>query len=311
MCRPVISHYYYMHTIYSLPYFMLCTSSVTAADDAPIRSEATASLPGSVPSHSTSRAPGRIRGAALPQEYDLARFVENLEGLHPTWRTNVTACEWAGVTCNEMDEVKTIKWGSTSGYFSLVHGEIRGSVAWKYLPVTLTSLNIDGDKLRGEVVPKLIPTKLKTLSFSHNQFFGVLEMHFLPSSLEELYADHNELTGNINLTDLPPNLEELWLEENNFEGGVDLCHLPTKLLVLDFSCNHLSGTLDFRSLPDSLAELYAHDNEFESLVNVEYLSSAVRYCWVKNNRSLRGRVREIELPLGISFEMENTQIETI
>ena len=278
-------------------------SSVTSADDAPIRREAMVPLPGAVPSHSTLRAPGRIRGATLPQEYDLARFVENMEGLHPTWCTNVTACEWAGVTCNDMGEVTAINWTTTYA--------LSGSVLWKYLPLTLMALHLRNSEVTGNVELDCLPKQLKTLALSDNRFFGQVDTQMLPRMLETAYFDHNEFTGHVNLSTLPPNLVELWLESNHFEGEVDLCHLPLTLRVLDFSLNQFSGTLDFRNLPDCLSELYANDNNFELLINVEHWPKDIYYCWLKDNTNLCGCMRLADLPKGIVLEVENTQIDVV
>ena len=267
--------------------------SVTSADDAPTRNGATVSLPGSVSSQSTSRAPGRIRGAALPQEYDLARFVKNLEGLHPTWCTNVTACKWSGVTCNEMDEVTALDW-TNSDYVPKVY-PTRGLVVWKYLPLTLIDLHLDNDDLTGEVEFRCLPQSLKLCNLSSNRFFGRFDPQFLPPLIEKLYLNQNDFTGQINLTKLPPNLTDMWLEHNKFDGTIDLCHLPLNLRVLDVSNNHFSGKLDFRNLPDFFVELYAQDNNFELLVNAECWVKNAAYCRLDNNPNLRGRVMQVGL----------------
>ena len=283
-------------------------SSVTSADDAPTRIQATVPLPGSVPSHSTSRAPGRIRGAALPQEYDLARFVENMEGLHPTWCTNVTACEWAGVKCNDKGEVTALDW-TNPDHVPREHGA-RGSVAWKYLPLTLIELNLDNGDLTGEVEFRCLPQSLKICDLSSNCFFGKFDSRFLPPLIEHLYLNNNKFTGHINFTNLPPNLTVMWLEGNKFEGAIDLCRLPLSLRVLDISNNLFSGNLDFRHLPDSFDEFYAQDNNFDLLVNAECWVKETASCRLDNNPNLHGRVMQADFKK-YCFNTINTMIEIV
>ena len=121
-------------TVHQLEYRTICMMLLTLADHVAHRRESSLLLLHTLSSDPTARAPHRIRGAVIPQEYDLARLVENMEGLHPTWRTNVTACAWKGVSCNLAGDVTEIHWGSAME----IYGGIRGSFGWRYLPLTLT-----------------------------------------------------------------------------------------------------------------------------------------------------------------------------
>ena len=61
-----------------------------------------------------SSRPGKIRGALLPQEYELQRLISDVMSPDPSWKTSTAACDWAGVTCNEQGEVTEIDWSYSS-----------------------------------------------------------------------------------------------------------------------------------------------------------------------------------------------------
>ena len=54
------------------------------------------------------RRTAKVRGAKLPQEYELVGFVENIENPHLSWNTSIPACQWNGIECNHEGRVTRI-----------------------------------------------------------------------------------------------------------------------------------------------------------------------------------------------------------
>ena len=154
-----------------------------------------------------------VRSVFVPQEYDLVRLIENVEKRHPSWDTNTPACEWNGILCCEK-QVIGIAWSFTD----------LESLIWKYLPLSLMSLQAMSAQLRCE-----------------------LPLEMFPPTLLHIYLYSNKLIGNLDLLQLPPLLEVFDVQSNYFFGLVDFSLLPTSLTDLTLSWNsELKGAFDVR-----------------------------------------------------------------
>ena len=84
----------------------------------------------------------RVRGANLPQEYELARFVQNISNLDPSWNTSTHACDWKGVNCDAELHVSKIMW---------MFMGLSGSLEWNYLCRTLREFAGWDNKFTGSI----------------------------------------------------------------------------------------------------------------------------------------------------------------
>ena len=178
-----------------------------------------------VPALFSDERAGRIRGAILPSEYELYRFIRNVTNRNPTWSTSLSACDWEWVTCNTAREVKRLRWGGLG---------LCGSILWKHTPATIELLDMGGDA-----------------SGDHINFLsGEVNFRLLPPGLLALYLEFNKFTGELVASHLPSRLKSLHLASNYFHGFINFYELPSSLFVLDVSKNaRLQGnyTLSFQS----------------------------------------------------------------
>ena len=196
-------------------------------------------------SHATRRA-GRVSKANLPQEYELAQLVQNIENPHPSWNTSTPACEWDGVYCDVASEIKSIKWNVYSGKS---YQQLTGSLSFVYLPKTLRKFDVFLTKLSGEVPLNTLPYRLKSMNLRNNNLSGPLDLTALPPIFKKLVASGNRFTGEICLDKLPLGLKYLFLDCNQLSGKVCLCNLPSTLYLLDLSSNvNLHGEVERRLL---------------------------------------------------------------
>ena len=198
-------------------------------------------------SHATRRA-GRVSKANLPQEYELAQLVQNIENPHPSWNASTPACEWDGVDCDVASEIKSIKWNVYSGKS---YQELTGSLSFVYLPKTVRIFDVFLTKLSGEVPLNTLPFKLESMNLRNNDLSGPLDLTALPPIFNKLVLSGNRFTGEICLDKLPSGLKYLWLDCNQLSGKVCLCNLPSALYLLDLSSNvNLHGEVEKRLLRD-------------------------------------------------------------
>ena len=183
------------------------------------------------PHSEKNRRLGKVHATTLPLEYELARFIEEVENSPPSWRADNPADQWRGVTTpgencvsERPDEGVSLMWGSL---------KLRGSLCWKFLPCGVNQIYINRNKLTGEIDLGMLPSKMMYLSAADNLF-----------------------CGSLNLTQLPSTLKYLYLNENKFEGEVCFSTLPTSLAVLDLSENEgLVGKVSHPELPPALKRL--------------------------------------------------------
>ena len=170
-------------------------------------------------SHTAARL-GRV-SAALPQEYKLLQFIENVSNRHTSWEADIPACEWHGVTCNEEGKVVKINWAMY---------KLEGTLEWKHLPDTILELHMESNNLFGSIVFEDLPPHLEYLSLGTNHFTGGVNLQAMPKTMKDLLIGNNELSGSVSFCNLPDNLSFLYLADNReLSGTLLLSNLPTKL----------------------------------------------------------------------------------
>ena len=199
--------------------------------------------------YQTSARLGKLR-ASLPQEYELAAFIQEIENPHVSWSVHIPACSWMNVKCSDSGYVTDLYWDSRNAY------AMRGVLHWKNLPPTLSRLYLMGHQLSGN-----------------------LHLEHLPHKPLSLKACINQFTGNLSMDTLPELLIELSVSDNQLEGSLDLTHLPTILHILRLNSNRFTGNLVLIDLPSSLSHLFLYLVGTFSLVNPFFpRQRAYSYC---------------------------------
>ena len=250
-----------------------------------------------------ARRTAKVRGAKIPQEYELAGFVENIENPHLSWNTSIPACQWNGMNCNLDGYVTGIDW-SRLGY--------EGLLRWERLPHTVIKILLYANQLSGILPFNVFPSELSYLNLKSNLFRGQLEFSQLPHRLGEIYLDQNMFEGGVDLCHLPLRLTSLSIYSMNsvekLFGDVELHCLPQTIRFLDLSRNRFSGTLDLQHLPPSLAYFSCEDNCFKGLVQLCNLPPGIRLLILNKNAELYGEVDFNRLPASLTLSIENTKI---
>ena len=226
-----------------------------------------------------SSRPGRIRGANVPQEYELANFIKDVSNTDPSWNTNTPACEWNHVICDKGDNVSQLRWGKCA---------LNGIIVLKYLPCSVLQILVSNNQLTGELSLSELPPQTMDANFAHNIF-----------------------TGSIDFTCLPKTLLHLYLTANKLSGIADLSHLPPEFVTLAIGCNAFAGTPDLRCLPPTLYNLMLHKNQFEGWVQLDTLPSGLRGLMLDHNENLRGELKKSLMPQTLhilSVDTRNTKI---
>ena len=167
--------------------------------------------------------PAKVRGASLPQEYELHNFVEKLKHCLPQWNTTYPACEWPLVKCNPHGKLDTLNWSWV---------ELEGPPSWVHVPHTLRFIDLSLNKLTGTLPLDLMPPEIITLDLHQNQFTGELQLDKLPLSMKELKLDKNAFDGWVSFSKLPIGLQVLSLTGNrNLSGNVVIDELPPSLVT--------------------------------------------------------------------------------
>ena len=164
---------------------------------------------------------GKVRGASLPQEYDLTRVVGGIDDLHRSWNTETPACQWDGVHCRSFPHVVSMAWSTR---------RLQGTVALQYLPTTLQTLYLNANHLHGEIILTQLPSQITYVNLSENKFIGSLDLTRLPSSLGNLFLDTNRFSGEVMLECLPSRLKAFSVRCNSgLCGSVRRSRLPRSL----------------------------------------------------------------------------------
>ena len=144
-------------------------------------------------SSSPASCASKVRGTFLPQEYELAKFICDIENPDLSWSTETSACEWYGVECNGEGEVIRIRWHDRS---------LCGTPHWKYLPQSLFFIDLINNMLSGPVDFSALPLGLGYMYIQVNLFSGDLRFEILPAALIELNLSRCRFSGHVDLSNL-------------------------------------------------------------------------------------------------------------
>ena len=183
---------------------------------------------------------GKAR-AQLPEEYNLAQFLSDVDNTHPSWNRDTPVCEWDRVRCNARGEILRIGWTSLS---------LSGTPRWVHLSsIKCTEIFLANNNLLGQIVLKWLPPNIIIFSGRENKFGGSINLDELPEQLDTLHLGRCNLHGSISLHALPAAFMLLHLEHNKLSGCLDFRALPSTIKVLNFSNNNFSGPVDLQNLP--------------------------------------------------------------
>ena len=155
--------------------------------------------------------------------------------------------------------------------FEIPYGA-HGTVAFEFLPESVTLLEARRSNIEGTVPVALLPRDLIDVDFSGIQtMFGTIDFCAMPPALEICDLSENKFSGTADLTTLPERLRSLNIAFNNFYGSVSLSNLPASLKVIDISYNEFSGKICEAKISDSLTELYANHCKFNGTFVYENL----------------------------------------
>mmetsp|Transcript_28375 Transcript_28375/g.39330 ORF Transcript_28375/g.39330 Transcript_28375/m.39330 type:complete len:197 (-) Transcript_28375:307-897(-) len=182
-----------------------------------------------IPAHSKL---GKLRGVTLPVEYDLERYIQNLDKIDPTWNITTPACEWNGVNCDASNGlISSFDWGDRG---------MSGTPMWEYLPSSITYIRLAFNSLSGPVPFGDLPRNMTVLNVTQNMFSGELDFGALPTTMKNLFLSRNEFSGLVDSSTFPESLTLLYVSNNvNLYGEIRMNGLPkfdmkysgTKLVV--------------------------------------------------------------------------------
>ena len=251
--------------------------------------------------------PARVRGAVLPQVYDMSRLIENATfDSCLNWRIDVEVCKWDGLKCNNRGEIDSIAWSFNA--LEYLHPALRssqslkGTMNFKCLPRTLETVDFQENQLTGEVCLVDLPPNMQVFALSKNCFTGSIDLTSLPESLEHLYLDENRFSGEICLNKLPAQMDFLCLGGNALTGHVDLRSLPQGMTRLNLDRNQFSGPLFLNDLPPNMEELLLDNNDFSS-IDLRRLPCNLCTFTLSNNKELRGEIQKSNLPRNLKHLM--------
>ena len=190
----------------------------------------------------------KVRGNLPPPEYQLVHLIENVivNRYQPSWGTEIPACKWSGISCDEEGRVIEIKW-----YQFLLSGTLQ----WEFLPHTLNTFILNVNRLEGKVPFTDLPPKLLHLYMDGNFFHSKADFTALPDTIAYMVLRCNNFSGEICLTKLPQTLSWLNLARNRFSGPLDLTNLPSAMNSLFLNNNQFCGHVSLSSLPKVMSRL--------------------------------------------------------
>ena len=246
--------------------------------------------------------PGKIRGANLPQEYELTRLTCEIANPPSSWNTSTKASDWMGVSCDENSRVTRINWS----YMDLI-----GTLQWDYLCSTLQEFQVWQNGFSGNVPLNKLPAEMTKLEISCNAFSGELDFSHLPEKMDTIILTQNNFEGCVDLTRLPEALTFFNINENNFSRSVCLSNLPSNLRLLGLARNHFTGPLDLQHLPPSLQVFEGHGNLFSGIVLLDCLPEGLRKLTLEENTKLVGEIDKDVIPTSLRhIRVDGTQIST-
>jgi len=250
---------------------------------------------------------GKVNRLAFPQEFQLTRFVENIENRDPYWNISTPACKWSGIICNEDEQIIEIKWLK-----EVILRELSGSLQWDFFPTTIHTFTAIGQTIWGTVQFNTLPSSMLSFTSLHSRFYGSLNICDLPRKLTKLEVGDNDFDGNINLSDLPPSMTYFSAWGNKLSGKANLANLPFAMKFLILANNNFDGTPELRYLPESLEELVLLNNDFSGVVHLHHLPKKLKLLNLEYNPYLGGEFDESLLPDSLqTFVYDETEITSM
>ena len=120
-------------------------------------------------------------------------------------------CTWAGVTCENEEHIKRIRWCSW---------EVRlvGSIDLRRVPPHTESILLYKEALSGTMDVTGLPSSLIQISLQECAFSGTLDLGHLPQGIRSFGVHANCITAVQNVCNLPLSLEHLIVEELQIEA---------------------------------------------------------------------------------------------
>ena len=138
-----------------------------------------------------------------------------------------------------------------------------GSIDFKYVPQTVTSLTVSEMSFKGTIETRDLPSGLIRLNVYGNYLMGSFDISGLPECIERIDIARNELTGSLKIEFLPESVKELCAISNNFSGTLNMAKLPPKVESLVLSCNRFTGKIELPKVPSSLCQINLDSNLFD------------------------------------------------
>ncbi|OEU12166.1 L domain-like protein [Fragilariopsis cylindrus CCMP1102] len=174
--------------------------------------------------------------------------------------SDISECDWAGITCNMDDCVTRIEFESNN---------ITGTIATEIgLLKDLVFLGMEDGGLTSTIPTELGGlTNLSIIDFDYNELSGSIPAQlYLLTDLVQLDLNDNELTGNIDDIGVFLDLEFLQLQNNQFTGTIpdDIMGDLSRMRVLNLHGNMLDTT---QAMPESVcARLFENGGFLTSLI---------------------------------------------
>uniref|UniRef100_A0A7S4KU35 Leucine-rich repeat protein n=1 Tax=Paramoeba aestuarina TaxID=180227 RepID=A0A7S4KU35_9EUKA len=208
---------------------------------------------------------GRLDYASFSQQTLMEMVIEGIENkqvqIIGTKRKMRDVEKWKRVKVNAEKEIIKANWG----YYAL-----EGSVDLRWLPSTIQTFILQGNRLTGSIDLTKLPEELLQLDLSSNSFSGEIDLENLPPKLVALMLLENSLSGSLHLEKLPASILDLSLAINEFSGSVNLEHLPPKMTTLDVSRNEIEGSVDFSKIPKSMNFLNVSYTKLSGSVTITF-----------------------------------------
>ena len=254
-----------------------------------------------MPASDTHSRLGRARrGVNVPQEYELAELLKDIDKPHSTWNTSKSACLWYGVLCEDGESVSSLFINDL---------DLTGSLDFTRLPRSLLSCHFSKHKLHGQVALDELPPGLLLLNVGSNKFSGHINLTNLPQTLKILTLADNLFEGKVDLGHLPPSMLRLKLDRNRMSGTVDLSHLPSRIRTVHLQGNSFAGCLALNTLPQSMEVLDCSNNCFSGVASFDHLPRSMKNLSVVDNADLEGEINESILPEKFeTLEIHGTKI---
>jgi Leucine-rich repeat (LRR) protein len=154
------------------------------------------------------------------------------------WTTNISVCQWQGITCNDDWHVIVI---------DLKNNNIIGTIPASFGNLKhLTAINMNQNAITGQLPKEIFGIEtLESMSFQSNNFHGTIPEEILTAkALKTINFYLNNIGGTVpNVTNMPK-LVNFLFGYNNLHGQLpELTNSSSRLGFFDVRWNNISGTV--------------------------------------------------------------------